>query len=667
VRALALDSGSGELISADIEGEYIVWNLTSTAQIRRHQRPAGSTVAFAVIPGTGLILSGVNEIRAGHANATAAQRSIHPFEEEAIRTILSSSGGNLRAFIQMCAESFERALPTRRAIGPDLVRKVLELRGQEPLDPEAVARRIEKMVAERGLAFRRNYEVRGATARLAVLGTDGVPRMLVTVSKPLFHTDEAQSALDNIDLISRARGLPAEVVMVVAGYASPEVLTQLARAGNEVLVYRPDRFDAEIGALLDRLRSDLSRQPEAAPEWSELKRELESVKATLTQIASVRGKESTNLENSLRDILRQQNEGRSDRQIDEARVAWAHERKLLEDRIREARKRQRELDLTELESLRAKAEQRFHALMRNGAFAVGAGAVAGLVFGVTQYGDYSNRYLLQQGILYAAGGAALVVSYVLAPLFLIRNKAVVGPLLRMRDLAARVSSLEELERLAAKYVDSNQREGHVLRLLAHEHPHLRWAGALNWTKLKSASSVDAMTLAINREPSRALRTRLVHQLAKIDSTQVKAVIGGVDAKRTPELGYLVEAAARDARLSEDAARDISPAMGLLARIAALKQADGQGFTAADLFEPTRSLPASSRGAPRMNERRINETLRDLSPLQPPGLGTLDELECIDQIDALFFELSQIRFYQERGLAEAMEPPALRGAKQTLQL
>lgn len=124
-------------------------------------------------------------------------------------------------------------------------------------------------MAERALNFKRAFAVNSAVADLAVLAGDGVPRMLVQVSEPLFHSDEAQKALGDVGLIYQARNLPASVIIVVAGYASPEVTGLRARAAHDVIVFDRERFDSQFAVLPDRLRENLAK--ESPPELSALR------------------------------------------------------------------------------------------------------------------------------------------------------------------------------------------------------------------------------------------------------------------------------------------------------------------------------------------------------------------------------------------------------------
>jgi len=72
-----------------------------------------------------------------------------------------------------------------------------------------------------------------------------------------------------------------------------------------------------------------------------------------------------------------------------------------------------------------------------------------------------------------------------------------------------------------------------------------------------------------------------------------------------------------------------------------------GAWLADAFQ--KGIGVESVQRPRISEQAVRETLRDLSPFEEPGLGTLDELECLDRIDQYFLFFRQLSYYQERGL------------------
>jgi WD40 repeat protein len=644
----------GTLLSGGIDDRYVLWNTETGETTANVHRPSGNVIAFAVRSGPPtMVFSGVGELR---RESSVAQRQpppgpeeLYPFEEDAIRMILASGGGNVRRLIQDCAEVLGRALPRRQLITEDFVRRGFSPRTSEYLDRGDLIRRIEKLMAERALNFKRAYRVKNAAADLAVLAADGVPRMLVQVSEPLFHAQEAAKALSDVGLVHQARNLPASVIIVVAGYASPEVSALLRRAAHEVIVFDPERFDAEFGVLLDRLRDSLAK--ETPPQLSALKGDLDSVKAALQQLATVRNQETVNLETQLRHLLEAQSGVRHESHRDDIRGMWTVERRGLEERIRETRKAAKRAEFEELETLRRRADEELFWRVRWVAIVLVTAAVLAAGFGYLGFdrpfdSDFAVRravlmggFVLGWATLFAVGAAALSPN--------IRAR------LRFRPLATALTSPEELDRLASKSIKPS-RSG-ASRLIRHTNPHLRYAGA---AAAAEDVSTKELVAAINAEPSRIIRRALALALGRRPN-DLAEVLRDV-RKRTLELGYTIEVVVREKPFPPALLAQLPGGLRALSVIAA-KETPAPG---AEVAQPSEAVVVPYRtwlsqafnadlfsppiAAGRISEQVLREALRDLSPFDEPGIGTLDHLECIDRVNQCFLFFNQIRFYQEHG-------------------
>jgi hypothetical protein len=471
--------------------------------------------------------------------------------------------------------------------------------------------------------------------------------MLIHVFEPLFHAEEANKALADVRLASEASHLSASVIFVVAGYASPEVTALLGRAAHDVIVFDGERFDSQFSAVLDKLRRNLARDP--ARQLKALKTELESVKATLQQLASVRAHETVNVDAQVRRMVEAQSADRVERRRDDVRLAWAKERRTLEAKIEEARKLARKRDFDELEALRSKADLAFWALVRWSAIGtVFAAALAATVSYIALYREVSPDALLRFAILFflLTFGVGVLTSAVLAA-----NSANVSIRLRMRALAAPVASLEELDRLVFRY--GNPPTDVIVQLLSHPNPHIRYAGALH----AGVVPIHAVIAAINAEPARILRSVMAHALA--NAKDLDAIFGEVSARRTPELGYTIEGAAGRGPLPPEQVERFPGPLRALAFIVEWKKFKSSpfgNFPYARLIRDalSTSAPNGPPGPPltwdplgyRLPEQVIREAMRDLSPFEEPGIGTLTALECLDLVDECYLYVNQIRYYQE---------------------
>src|SRR5262249_38454594 len=108
-----------------------------------------------------------------------------------------------------------------------------------------------------------------------VIPTLESPEWVVRVCDAVFFDDEAAQAVDLLSARLEG-GATVRQVLVVAGYASPDVLDQLRAAASEVLVADdPDGFALRMALVADRIASAfaLGRAALAALEKRELSRQ----------------------------------------------------------------------------------------------------------------------------------------------------------------------------------------------------------------------------------------------------------------------------------------------------------------------------------------------------------------------------------------------------------
>jgi hypothetical protein len=568
------------------------------------------------------------------AGAPADMVDLYPFREDAIRAILAIGGGNIRRLVQDCAETFQFAARQRIPITEAVVREALSTKSAERIDRDIALRKVEQLIAARSMTFRRGYSVGNASADIAVL-VSGQPRLLVQVTKPMFSANEVEEALKNVNLISEAKDVPAEIIMVVVGYASPVVTDLLVKASHRLLVFDPDTFDAQFTAVLDQVPAE----PQPQLDLNAIREEiLASVTGALRQLPAIRGAEEV----SVNTRIRQTHAGDSNAagESEQVRSAWRKERKALEERIRDARKKVRDDEFAELEKLHAKSAAssagRVAAAVTGLAFLLyaavisrdrlGPGEVTWLVAWV-----YDTDYRMLWWYVFLILGLTFV-AWSIAGSFEVWQ-------LFLRTISRPVTSVEELDRLAHRYSWMP-----AAFVAWSPNPHLRYLAA---SGSKQQLSLRGMVRAINAEPSRVVRRAWAAAIGKrLDPFSIDAVLADISAKRTPEVGYAVEIAAREGMLATGTMERLPGPLRTLALITA------------DV--PNAVLPTYFKGLdyvlkeggegpppPPLAAAAVREALRDLSPFEEPGIGRLGELESIEKVDECYLFFAEQQFHLEQ--------------------
>lgn len=638
------------LLSASIDGTYRTWRVRDGACIAQASRPrsAINPMAFTLSrDGSGTVVSSASErnesVTAPPTPHTLKDaKELHPFTEESIRAILAIGGGNVRRLVQDCAESFQFAAPRRQEITDAVVREALSSKSSQRIDRDIALRKVERLIAARGMTFRRDYPVRQAVADIAVL-VGGEPRLLVQVTKPMYSANEVQEALSSVNLIAQARDLPAEIIMVVVGYASPAVTELLVKASHRFLVFDPDTFDDQFAAVLDQVPA----APPAPPplDLRSIKDELlTSITGALTQLPAIRHAESANVNHAIRQTLG--GESSTTGQADQLRSAWRKERKVLEERIREARKKAREEEFVELEKLHARSS--VSRMFRVGVAGAGVACLlyAAMILSNRAATSISEVSHLVVWVFQAGPSLYGMLAFLIAGITLL-GWSITGSFevwtILLRDLAGPVTSIEELDRLA--HASSVIAPSLVLR---SRNPHLRYLAAVG---SRSSTPLRALVRAINAEPSRIVRRAFAVAIGKrLDPDVIDEVLGDISAKRTPEVGYAVEIAARADALGRSTMEKLHGPLRALIFIAApqtpstVRASYGIGLQYA-LWADRDQVPP-----PALPAIAIREALRDLSPFEEPGIGRLSELESIEMIDECYLFFAEQQFYQEQATA-----------------
>ena len=281
---------------------------------------------------------------------------IAPFRKDGIRRILQMAGGNIRRFLQICHTAFEvaRNEGEQLPIDAQLVDRAEERSG-EYYGRESVVREVERIANTRGLNVLRNYEVAGAHLDLAITASDGRRLLLVRVSHALFYNDEAEEALESLNLIEelRSKATTTPVVLVAAGYVSPEIVHQIRSVVHELLIFDDDVFSSRFAALLGKLQENSDPEAPDQDEWA--KDLIEELRTSLSQITAERSIDVQNLASTIAIALKGNVGGADVAPARSVQLLWVDERKRIEESMSNERAKQKAREWEELGDLRASA------------------------------------------------------------------------------------------------------------------------------------------------------------------------------------------------------------------------------------------------------------------------------------------------------------------------
>ena len=414
----------------------------------------------------------------GSPPAEGEDPSIFPFEEGAIKKVLESIRGNLRGFLQTCYQAFGLAFANKEPITSEIVSRALVEAKKERPSLEVVVEQAGAILRDRGLDHSGIPTAPGRASRV-IQDRGGIPLALLEVSEALFIDDEARQSVTTLDVVKSAladaRKLP--VIVLIVGYASPEILEPLGRATPHVLVYDGENFRQRFSAILDQVQrasaEPLPILPILETRFSELRDQLMGLIATRTQDAQ-------RTAGFAGEVVDKQEQNRIREQWRDARIGWSKERKNIEEQIRTARAQRVEQELHTLEWERSRAAK--ERMLRIGLSWAGLALLAGSIVVLLVFrdawidtGEYSRHrppfyYWLMQNSSLLILPFVIVAFGAMAQLFWLGGA--------VRALWARVRSLEELDDLSARLARATPA---ATRHLFSNNPQLRYAAVRNIT------------------------------------------------------------------------------------------------------------------------------------------------------------------------------------------
>jgi len=544
----------------------------------------------------------------------------YPFTDQAVRVLLELSGGNIRRMLQQAWEVLDQA-PPDRLITPAFVEKTAD-RGRGRITEADARLGIEGALFGANLTFDRNWQLSDIQADYAVPAGSS-PRVLIQISQAAFADDEAQQALRHANLTRQVQleGLTAQVVLVVLGYCSPDVLAQLERVAHEVIVY-------DGPGAAERLQAILTASPgPQAPEPADDAAVSGAIDA-LQQAVAVRDQEVSQLRADISQLLDRFTEAAEPA----GRGAWKQRLQQLRDQIRDERKERRRQEFADLEAAHARAERDRRtryligaaaglppvllgaslagwslaagqalaiALMAAGAAAIAPAYARGLLLRrLLSPGDVIavaagwctagiGVYVLwQAGTTYSSLTWYGVVVPVIQGMLITLGVLIAGACAlvgfsvletgRNRELGRPADSIERLNQAARSYVgksrSSLQSRRRIRELLRHYDPHYRYAGVTGMRLNEAEGGWGGRVLAglFLAEPTTIIRRAAARKLgtasAFLISSDVSDIVRDGTEAGVPETVYLVEAVTEGlARELAATLRPDSPA-GLLARV-----------------------------------------------------------------------------------------------------
>jgi Cdc6-like AAA superfamily ATPase len=565
----------------------------------------------SVIVVRGLELEESKAMLGAYLEPFAPDPPIYPFQQDAVRRLLTVSGGNARRFLQTAREAFTLAKPDRAWIDAALVERAVAENPERLPSEDDVRGTIERVLARKGLPFEAEHLMeKGQRVDYAVLRGQR-PVLYIELSGAVFAQDEARVAIVNLEKIRAARQRNVPILLIVVGYSSPEVTELLERAATTLVVADDPAFEPQIESAIGA-----SSAPDQAEGLGAFSEELERFRESLGQIADRREVDEQLVSRRLRETEADASATQRSDQLRTYRQAWNAERQRLEREIAESRAARRLADVTELiESHRTHVRER-QRRVHVGAAAVGLVIVIAAIIGVT------------------SAVAPLVLAILLAGLVLV---AAADLILTLRlgghlEAAGRVGSFDQLDQFA--------RELPAARVYSSD-PLLRYAAVLE------SPGRDLLPVALD-EPQPLVRRRCVVRLVAEGRT-MDVLRSELDPQSR---GIAVERATRESSaIAEDFS--LSDRLGILARIS------GTDWESAVFgsFSPELAWAFGDGGDEALatavagiSDRELNRLSNALSPFSDDGLGAWYWLESLERIDDVYLFLRRAALLAAGGLA-----------------
>ncbi|WP_144126974.1 hypothetical protein [Catellatospora sichuanensis] len=654
---------------------------------------------------TGLLTVGnASQLLELYINAVTGNAGCHPFTLEAVRALLAASGGNIRRLLQVSFEAFEDAALERDLVDASTIRRVAE--GKRALLGRGDAEQaVEHLLLNVNVPFIKDWHRGRAKAAYAV-EAEGTPRLLIHVTEALFSDDEVANALHSLALVEHVHRnrWSARVVVLVVGYVSPDVFTSLSQVAHDVIVFTGAPSVEILRPVVANLRTMAASPVDTS--------QLHEIQQTLRALAASRDEEVSQLRREVARLsagqVRADGGGTIRSRWAERRLQLV-ERIRVERELRRA-KELGELRMLHDTAIRDRRVQTatfgglavtFVLLVawlltlvnRQGAFVIGTvligvglvsvlsipwytryrraagtptqrlaipiSGISVIAVGTALFSNSSSSYS-SYGTSFANLIAATTVSLI-AVAFVVVAIALLdvsGDLLigSRRLLRGPTDSLQRLHLTAQAAVQRLPRVSHrsVSAMLADPDPHVRYAGVLCAARARMDTEIVDL---IVREPSSLIRRVAATHLAFESRPEIaRAVQDIAERYRLTEIAYYAAATADPDAFDGAAHLQLVSLLSMTPQTADVRRRTLHLLLAGSSDEAVEAIAALTLGGLEptvhvsqiLSGREIFHALRTLSPLEPNGLGTFDELPSVNEIDDWYLCFEQLAFYRNAG-------------------
>jgi hypothetical protein len=592
------------------------------------------------------------------AGGTATAFSILP---DGLRELLRSSAGNVREFLQLCSVLFAAAAPQGRRVDGEFARQVLS-QSDTPVPTRSLLRRdlTAKLLAA-GLSFQSDVAMddrASAEVDFQITNAANEVRAFLVVTDALFGPREAAVVRSTIGLVRNAnqprQSRPAEVVLVVGGYMSADLASDLGEVHRVIVVTSATRE-----RQLSQLVTSLAEPQASAGDTAVLLQQLDALQTAVAELEARRDAESSMLRDQVAALSMNQVAARRTDELDDARRKWRDELDGLTDEVRVSREARRAAEITELERLRRQAQtERYWLLGGLSALCVAMFTAAGAGLAIDFFAYWGEGALL--GLLAGVVVMGAVLYAMLAPA-------------STRDLAGPVGSQAELDRLAHAFID--KRSGLFSgtgQLLRNRNPQFRYAATL----LPPRYRLRAFSAAIAAERSAIVRRAMARSMVKqFGPDGFKTLLASEGADPAISVAFEGPKEVLDIVAPElEEFTDVSAELRIVACLYGIT-APRSGFVGTFL-EALRSRSSKAQDLEVLakaferedddamlsvlggfTEREFRNAATLLSPLEAGRVGTYDWLVKISEVDQLFYFFRKCLFYLGRGLEDRPGDPS----------
>jgi hypothetical protein len=193
-----------------------------------------------------------------------SEADVYPFTVEAIEETVHIASGNVRSMLRLAYQAFADASPERRMIGREEIKHAFSS-FDEYFDRATILAQVKRLLGDAGIPFS-EQTTDSSSPDFSIPGAAN-PVAFIEVSDAVFHEDEMRKAIRYVESAARLRGrFPrARLILIIAGYATAEVLRRLREITDSLFVYAPERFINEFRSTIESVKPAAVSASSVAP------------------------------------------------------------------------------------------------------------------------------------------------------------------------------------------------------------------------------------------------------------------------------------------------------------------------------------------------------------------------------------------------------------------